>query len=72
MLLKKSKTFAWRKHSQRRFFIFYKRTELPVDEYPIVKDFFDKYPKKINQRIILKKIKPLWQEIKDLFARFRK
>ena len=49
----------------------YKRTELPAKEYSRVKDFFDKYPKKVNQRIVLKKIKPFWQEIKDIFARFR-
>ena len=49
----------------------HKRMELPADQYPKVKEFFDNYPKEINQRIVLKKIKPWWQEVKDLFARLR-
>jgi len=49
----------------------FSRKEIPVKDYPEVKDFFDKHYKRINQRIVLEKIKPWWQEIKDIFARLR-
>jgi len=43
-----------------------RRIELPAEDCKKVKDFFDQLPKKTNQRIVLKKIKPCWQEIKDI------
>ena len=49
-----------------------RRIELPPEDCKKVKDFFDQLPKKTNQRIVLKKIKPWWQEIKDIVLRFKK
>ncbi len=46
-----------------------RRIELPREEYDKVKDFFDQLPRKTKQRIVLKKIKPWWQEIKDMLWR---
>jgi len=42
-----------------------KRAEIPVDEYPKVKEFFDKLPRDTYQRIVLKKTRSLWHEIKN-------
>ncbi len=50
----------------------YMRLELPRESYVKVKDFFDRLPARTAQRIVLKKIKPGWQGIKDLLERFRK
>ena len=50
----------------------YKRLELSKEGYKKVKDFFDQLPAESKQRIVLKKIKPWWQELKDLIARLRK
>jgi len=42
-----------------------KRIEIPKDEYPKVKDFFDKLSHDTYQRIVLKKTRSLWHEIKN-------
>lgn len=48
------------------------RTELPASDYSKVKAFFNELPKKTSQRIVFKKIKPWWQEVKGIFTRFKK
>ena len=50
----------------------YKRKELPKEDYNKVKAFYDNLPAETNQRIVLKKIKPWWEEIKDFIGRFKK
>jgi hypothetical protein len=49
-----------------------RRLELPKQEYKRVKVFFDQLPAKTQQRIVLKKIKPLKERIQDFLAKFRK
>jgi len=48
-----------------------KRMERPASDYSKIKTFFNELPQKTNQRIVLKKIKPWWQEIKDIIIRFK-
>ncbi len=50
----------------------YKRLELSKENYAKVKDFFNQLPTKAKQRIMLKRIKPWWQGIKDIAARFKR
>lgn len=50
----------------------YKRLQLPKESYGGIKDFFDQLPNKSKQRIILRKVKPWWQGIKDIVVRFRR
>ncbi|NQT95521.1 MAG: DUF3857 domain-containing protein [Candidatus Omnitrophica bacterium] len=45
---------------------FYRRRELPAEDYPRVKAFFDELPQKTEQRIILKKKKSLWERLSSL------
>ena len=49
-----------------------RRKEIPAKDCSKVKVFFDSYYKRTNQRIVLKRIKPWWQEVKDIFTRFKK
>jgi len=49
-----------------------KRMELPVSDYKKIRDSFQQLHKQTNQRIVLKKIKPWRQEIKDIFLRFKR
>ncbi len=51
-----------------RFF----RKELPPEEYPKIKAFYDEFPKKSKQRIILKKVKPWHQQVKDFWHNITK
>jgi len=50
----------------------HKRLEVPTEEYGKVKDFFNSLCNRTTQRIVLKKAKPWWQEIRDIFRRFKK
>jgi transglutaminase-like putative cysteine protease len=50
----------------------YKRMELPKEKYNELKGFFNQLPKKTEQRIVLKKKKPLLEEIKDFFKGLKK
>jgi len=52
--------------------VWFRRKEIPAEECSKVKDFFDSYHKRTNQRLVLKRIKPWWQEVKDIFTRFKK
>jgi len=48
-----------------------KRLEVPKGDYAKVKEFFDKLPRDTYQRIVLKRTKSLWQEIKDAILTYR-
>ncbi|MFH1355135.1 MAG: hypothetical protein ABIH19_03195, partial [Candidatus Omnitrophota bacterium] len=48
------------------------RTRLPKEDYNKVKDFYDKLPQVTRQRIVHKEKKPIAEEIKEFFLRFRK
>ncbi|MBU0709983.1 MAG: DUF3857 and transglutaminase domain-containing protein [Candidatus Omnitrophica bacterium] len=50
----------------------YIRKRLPKEDYNKVKDFYDKLPQETSQRIVLKQKKPIAEEIKEFFLRFRK
>lgn len=45
----------------------HRRLELPKEDYKKVKDFFDQLPAKTTQRIVLKRIKPWWHKLRDLW-----
>ncbi|MDP8212097.1 MAG: DUF3857 domain-containing protein [Candidatus Zapsychrus exili] len=50
----------------------FRRVEIPKEEYQRINKFYDELPKKINQMIILKRKKSIWEEIKDITRRWRK
>jgi len=49
----------------------YSRKELPKEDWKRIKEYFEKLSRLSKQRIVIKKIKPWWQEIKDAFTRLR-
>lgn len=50
----------------------YRRAEIPVDQYPRIKKFYDEMPRKTHQIMLFKKEKPLWEELKDISRRWRR
>ena len=48
-----------------------KRIEIPKENYPMVKEFFDKLPAETQQRIVLKKTKSWQQKLKEIWAIIR-
>jgi len=44
---------------------------MPSEAYPKVKAFYDDFPKRSKQQIILKKIKPWRQEVGDFLRNTR-
>lgn len=49
----------------------YKRIEIPKEQYPRVKEFFDKLPSQTQQRIVLKRTKSWQQKLKEIWAIIR-
>ncbi|MEK7849235.1 MAG: DUF3857 domain-containing protein [Candidatus Omnitrophota bacterium] len=49
-----------------------KRLEIPKEDYPKVKEFFDKLPRSTQQRIVLKKAKSWQQKLKEAWALIRR
>ena len=45
-----------------------KRIEIPSEEYPRVKEFFDKLPSETQQRIVLRRTKSWRQKLKEIWA----
>ena len=45
-----------------------KRIEIPKEEYPRVKEFFDKLPSETQQRIVLRRAKSWRQKLKEIWA----
>ena len=46
----------------------HKRIEIPKEQYPRVKEFFDKLPSQTQQRIVLKRTKSWQQKFKEIWA----
>lgn len=46
----------------------HKRIEIPKEQYPRVKEFFDKLPSQTQQRIVLKKAKPWKKKLSEIIA----
>jgi len=49
-----------------------KRLEIPKEDYPKVKEFFDKLPRSTQQRIVLKKAKSWQQKLKEAWLDIRR
>ncbi|MFH0838782.1 MAG: DUF3857 and transglutaminase domain-containing protein [Candidatus Omnitrophota bacterium] len=49
----------------------HKRIEIPKEQYPRVKEFFDKLPSQTQQRIVLKRTKSWQQKLKEIWAIIR-
>ncbi|MFA5088451.1 MAG: DUF3857 domain-containing transglutaminase family protein [Candidatus Omnitrophota bacterium] len=50
----------------------YRIAEIPAEEYPNIKKFYNELPRKIRQVIILRKQKSFWEEIKNVTRRWRR
>ena len=47
----------------------YRRAEIPAEQYPQIKKFYDELPRKLHHFMIFKKQKSLWQEIWDVLKK---